>query len=109
MVCRLVMVLSLWTRLSIARDYQHVTELMKEDKMILNWEVEDETLFFMLSGLTTGFVGLAFSYDDHPQDGFIAGVDRLGKSHERHLMLDFNGRIIFEINFFVISVFRYKQ
>ena len=81
-----------------------MTELMKEDKMILNWEVEDETLFDMLSGLTTGFVGLAFSYNDHPKDGFIAGVDRLGKSHERHLMLDFNGRIIFEITFFHLCI-----
>ena len=60
--------------------------------MILDWEVEEETLFFKVSGLTSGYVGMAFSYNDHPQDGFIAGVDEQGEQYFRHLQLNHTGR-----------------
>ena len=64
---------------------------MKEGKMILSWEVEEGTIFFKLSGLTSGFVGLAFSYNDLPQDGFIAGVDEQGEQYGWHLQLNHTG------------------
>ena len=92
MVYMLVMLLSLWTGGSICREYHHVREIMEEGKMILNWEVEDDTLFFKLSGLTSGYVGLAFSYNDLPQDGFIAGVDEQGKQYGQHLQLNYTGK-----------------
>jgi hypothetical protein len=92
MVYMMVMLLSLWTRESICREYHHVRDIMEEDKMILNWEVEEETLFFKLSGQTSGYVGLAFSFNDLPQDGFIAGVDEQGEQYHRYLHLNHTGR-----------------
>ena len=60
--------------------------------MILNWEVEEEMFFFKLSGLTMGYVGLAFSYNDIPADGFIAGVNGQGEQYGLDLHLDYAGR-----------------
>ena len=70
--------------------------------MIIKWEVEDDTLFFKLSGLTSGYVGLAFSYNDLPQDGFIAGVDEQGEPYGRHLQLNYTGRMGEESNTLII-------
>ena len=88
----LVLLLSLWTKGSICREYHHVREITEEGKMILKWEVEEETLFFKLSGQTSGFVGLAFSYNDLPQEGFIAGVDDQGEQYGWQLQLNHTGK-----------------
>ena len=92
MLSTLVILLSLWTRLSICRDYHQVREIMEGGKMILSWEVEVDTFFFKLSGLTRGYVGLAFSYNDLPEDGFIAGVDGQGEQYGVDLHLEHAGR-----------------
>ena len=77
----------------MCRDYGKVTEMMKEGKMVLNWEVEGKVLFFKLSGQTNGYVGLAFSYNNVPEDGFIAGVDDQGDQYVFDLHLDHAGRV----------------
>ena len=92
MLPTIVILLSLWTKLSMCREYRQVTEIMEGGKMILNWEVEDETFLFKLSGLTRGYIGLAFSYNDLPADGFIAGVDGEGHNYDVALHLDHAGK-----------------
>ena len=76
----------------MCRDYGQVKEMMKGGKMVLNWEVEDKVLFFKLSGQTKGYVGLAFSYSNVPEDGFLAGVDNEGDQYVVDLHLDHAGR-----------------
>ena len=61
---------------------------MKGGKMVLNWEVEDKVLFFKLSGQTQGYLGLAFSYSNVPEDGFLAGLDDKGDQYVVDLHLD---------------------
>ena len=84
---------SLWATLAMCRDYGQVKDMMKGGKMVLNWEVEDKVLFFKLSGRTKGYVGLAFSYNNVPEDGFIAGVDDQGDQYVFDLHLDHAGRV----------------
>ena len=76
----------------MCREYGQVKEIMKGGKMVLNWEVEDKVLFFKLSGQTKGYVGLAFSYSNVPEDGFLAGVDDEGDQYVVDLHLDQAGR-----------------
>ena len=76
----------------MCRDYGQVKEMMKGGKMVLNWEVEDKVLFFKLSGQTQGYLGLAFSYSNVPEDGFIAGVDDQGEQYVVDLHLDHAGK-----------------
>ena len=74
--------------LVMSRDYTQEIDMMKGGKMVLNWEVEDNVLFFKLSGQTKGFVGLAFASEEDPDDGFIAGVDKQGQGYIVDLHLD---------------------
>ena len=83
---------SLWIKLATSRDYSQVMELMKGGKMVLHWEVEEGMFFFKLSGITKGHMGLAFSYNDIPEDGFVAGVDGQGDQYVSDLHLDHVGR-----------------
>ena len=62
-------------------------------KLVLSWVVEEEMFFFKLSSMTKGYVGLAFSYNDLPLDGFIAGVDNEGDDYVLDLHLDYAGDI----------------
>ena len=69
--------------------------MMKGGRMVLHWVVEDDVLFFKLSGQTKGYVGLAFSYSDTPEDGFIAGLDERGSQyifdlHQEHTGIQHN-------------------
>ena len=76
----------------MSRDYNQVIELMKEGKMVLHWQVEEGMFYFKLSGLTKGHMGLAFSYNDIPEDGFVAGADGQGNQYLLDLYLDYVGR-----------------
>ena len=66
---------------------------MSHDKMVLSWVVEEDMFYFKLSGMTRGYMGLAFSYSNLPLDGFVTGVDDEGDLYVIDLHLDYAGKI----------------
>ena len=79
---------------SFCRDYLQTRDLMAHDKnkMVLSWVVEEDMFFFKLSGMTRGYMGLAFSYSNLPLDGFVTGVDDEGDLYVLDLHLDYAGK-----------------
>ena len=70
--------------------------LSSDRKVVLHWELQDSFIHFKLEGMTKGFLGLAFAYNDLPLDGFVGGVHNDGASYLFDLHLDYAG-----INFFM--------
>ena len=71
--------------------YNQHKQLMAGGKLVLSWSTDDEMFHFKLSGLGSRYVGLAFSYNSLPVDGFIAGVDGAGEIFAVDLHLDYAG------------------
>ena len=64
---------------------------MAGGKLSLSWRTDQERFHFKLEGLSSSYVGLAFSYNSLPVDGFVAGIDDTGDIFAEDLHLDFAG------------------
>jgi hypothetical protein len=88
-------ILQLMSIPSFCRDYVQTRDLMThgKNKMVLSWVVEEDMFFFKLSGMTRGYMGLAFSYSNLPLDGVVTGVDDEGDLYVLDLHLDYAGKL----------------
>ena len=64
---------------------------MTGGKLSLSWRTDQEMFHFQLVGLSSSYVGLAFSYNSLPVDGFVAGIDDAGDIFAEDLHLDYAG------------------
>ena len=88
------------------KTYDQHKQLMAGGKLVLSWSTDEEMFHFKLSGHMSGYVGLAFSYNSLPVDGFVAGLDDAGEIFAVDLHLDYAGMKCMEgtIGEFMIGV-----
>ena len=71
--------------------YDQHRQLMTRGKLSLSWRTDQEMVHFKLEGLSSSYVGLAFSYNNLPVDSFVAGIDDTGDIFAEDLHLDYAG------------------
>ena len=72
--------------------YTQHRQLMPGGKLTLSWRTDRERMYFQLSGKSSAYVGLAFSYNSLPVDGFIAGLDTAAEVFAVDVHLDYAGK-----------------